>query len=82
MPDIAYRESEEFKGLDGQSEPARELLEGIFKNARFDTRFYEEIQCFEPSKTPTTENENGGKRFVISAALEPPSGQDKDFDAW
>lgn len=47
MRDIDYRESDDFKGLDGQSEPSQELLEGVFKNARFDTRFYEEVQVYE-----------------------------------
>lgn len=47
MPDIEYRNTDDFKGLDGQSEPAKELLEGIFKNVRFDTRFYREVQFFE-----------------------------------
>lgn len=47
MSDIEFRETPEFKGLDGQSEPSKELLEGIFKQARFDTRFYEEVQVFE-----------------------------------
>ena len=44
MPDVEYRNTEEFKGLDGQSEPKKELLEGVFKKARFDTRFYECVQ--------------------------------------
>lgn len=46
MPDVGYRETGEFKGLDGQSEPREELLEGVFKKARFDTRFYECVQEF------------------------------------
>lgn len=47
MPDIEFRETSEFKNLDGQSEPERELLEQVFKKARFDTRFYREMQVFE-----------------------------------
>ncbi|KAF2821898.1 hypothetical protein CC86DRAFT_247794, partial [Ophiobolus disseminans] len=77
MPDIDYRESADFKALDGQSEPSKELLEGIFLNARFDTRFYKEVQCFEPAF-----ESKGGKRFLISAALEPPQGAEQDFDDW
>ena len=46
MPDVGYRETEAFKGLDGQSVPRKELLEGVFKKARFDTRFYECVQEF------------------------------------
>ncbi|KAF2681762.1 hypothetical protein K458DRAFT_309076 [Lentithecium fluviatile CBS 122367] len=41
MPDIRFRESKEFKRLDGQSLPKKELLDGVFRQARFDTRFYE-----------------------------------------
>lgn len=47
MTDIEYRNTREFKGLDGQSAPKEELLEGVFKQARFDTRFYEEVQVYE-----------------------------------
>ncbi|KAJ4375989.1 hypothetical protein N0V83_001269 [Neocucurbitaria cava] len=67
MSDIEYRNSREFRGLDGQSAPKGELLEGVFKQARFDTRFYEEVQVYEGG---------GGK------ALEPPAGKEADFDAW
>lgn len=81
MPSIAYRESADFKGLDGQSEPTKELLEGIFRCARFDTRFYEEVQDFEPEKKEGGRGKDA-KRFLISAALEPPEGGEKDFDAW
>ena len=43
MPDTEYRMTAEFKGLDGQSKPNEELLKGVFEQARFDTRFYEEV---------------------------------------
>lgn len=77
MSDINYRNSKEFQALDGQSPPSRELLNGIFKNARFDTRFYAEIQSFSnPGTTP------GAAKFLISAALEPSSHADSDFDQW
>ena len=46
MPDVGYRKTAEFKGLDGQSEPRKELPEGVFRKARFDTRFYECVQEF------------------------------------
>jgi len=81
MPSLSYRESAAFKGLDGQSEPGAELLEGIFKCARFDTRFYEEVQDFRPEKSARVEGGNG-KKFVLSAALEPPEGAEQDFDDW
>jgi hypothetical protein len=91
MPDINYRDTDEFKGLDGQSEPEERLLEAIFKKSRFDTRFYEEVQHFEPGAeniAPESRGDGkqtavvGAKKFLISAALEPPKGEDDDFDDW
>lgn len=77
MTDINYRNSEDFKALDGQSPPSPDLLATIFQNARFDTRFYAEIQSFQvPHAKP------GPAKFLISAALEPPSEQTSDFDQW
>jgi hypothetical protein len=55
MPDIEFRETKEFKGLDGQSVPKKELLEGVFKNACFETRFYQEIQRDEIEGAKTGE---------------------------
>jgi hypothetical protein len=49
MPDVEYRNTTDFKGLDGQSEPDPELLKGVFKQARFDTRFYEVVQEYGDS---------------------------------
>jgi hypothetical protein len=81
MEDIEYRNHADFRNLDGQSKPSEELLEGIFKNARFDTRFYEEVQVFENPNTPPS---LGPAAILISAALEPPSSPERisDFDAW
>jgi hypothetical protein len=52
MPEIGFRESEEFKGLDGQSVPKKDLLEGVFRQARFDTRFYEEVERSQADDSP------------------------------
>ncbi|ORY12915.1 hypothetical protein BCR34DRAFT_459743, partial [Clohesyomyces aquaticus] len=75
MPDLEFRSSKEFKGLDGQSEPERGLLEGVFRRARFDTRFYEEVGRWEGE---------GGRGspapFLLTAALAP--SDDADFNAW
>lgn len=49
MDDVDFRFSKEFKGLDGQSLPKEELLEGVFKKARFETRFCERVQVDEKS---------------------------------
>ncbi|KAF2786211.1 hypothetical protein K505DRAFT_422566 [Melanomma pulvis-pyrius CBS 109.77] len=76
MPDVEYRETSEFKSLDGQSEPRKELLEGVFRKARFDTRFYEGVQEFGADAV------TGPANLLISAALQPAAGQDADFDAW
>lgn len=77
MPDIEYRHTKQFKGLDGQSEPKQELLENVFKQARFDTRFYEEVQIYESEGA-----KKGPAKYLISAALQPAAGQDEDFDKW
>lgn len=81
MPDISYRNSAAFKALDGQAAPQKELLDGIFRKARFDTRFFAEVQVYEnphplPPPSPTA------KKFLLSAALQPPDEQVDDFDGW
>jgi hypothetical protein len=78
MSDIEYKDSAEFKALDGQSPPSQELLDGIFKNARFDTRFYTEAQSYSNPNSPSP----GPSTFLISAALEPPPDAVSDFDTW
>lgn len=60
MPDIEYRNTAEFRGLDGQSRPKEELLKGVFEQARFDTRFYEEVQASEKEAC-----EKGGQIHVF-----------------
>lgn len=80
MNDIEYRKHEDFRALDGQSPPSQELLDGIFRNARFDTRFYSQVQVYSNPNIPTTSPNS--KRFVISAALEPPVDAVEDFDRW
>ncbi|KAJ4355430.1 uncharacterized protein N0V89_003446 [Didymosphaeria variabile] len=62
MPDVEYRNSRAFKGLDGQSAPKVKLLREVFEQARFDTRFYEQI-------SPTS-SEAGGPtpEYVLSWA--------------
>lgn len=72
MPDLAFRESAAFRGLDGQSKPSEELLEGLFRQASFITRFAEEIGV---------EGESGGFRkgaapFAVTVGIE--SGRSGD----
>ncbi|OCK95728.1 uncharacterized protein K441DRAFT_658432 [Cenococcum geophilum 1.58] len=78
MPDMNFRETKEFRSLDGQSEPEKELLEGVFKQARFDTRFYECIHVHE--KEGGAAKDPGS--LIISGALTPAEGTDADFDDW
>jgi len=53
MPEVEFRESKEFKGLDGQSPPKGDLLDRVFRQARFDTRFYEEVGILEGTNVTT-----------------------------
>jgi hypothetical protein len=64
MPDLAFRESEAFRGLDGQSRPNEELLEKLFKQSAFITRFCEE---FEPSQK-SIQDENATS-FMLSVGV-------------
>lgn len=68
MKDIEYRTTEEFKGLDGQSEPKDNLKEEIFQNAFFETRFGALI-----SKDEKVGAKKGPAKWVISATLTPGS---------
>ena len=55
MPDLAFRESAAFRGLAGQSIPSDDLVEKIFKQAEFCTRFCEELRT-RPDVPLTTPN--------------------------
>ncbi|KAK3078367.1 hypothetical protein LTS18_007696 [Coniosporium uncinatum] len=77
LPSLAHRYSPAFTNLDGQSKPDPTLLDRIFRNAKFETRFYEHIETHEaPHAHP------GPGTLVISAALTPAKGQDDDFNRW
>lgn len=56
MPDLAFRETEAFRRLDGQSKPSDEsdLLEKVFKQSEFCTRFCEEIEIEGPKAVNST----------------------------
>lgn len=65
MPSLEYKDSAEFKGLDGQSNPAEEgVLEGIFRCARFDTRFYAERDVIGNFSS------QGSARYMVSIGLD------------
>ncbi|KAF1999017.1 hypothetical protein P154DRAFT_393219, partial [Amniculicola lignicola CBS 123094] len=84
MPDIDFRHTSAFKGLDGQSEPEKSLLEGVFRQARFDTRFYELVDTFVSPQANKTKAVGVYNRLVCTAALQPPSdtASREDFTKW
>lgn len=47
MREVGFRKTEEFRGLNGQSRPDGRLLERVFRNAEFDTRFWRCVQVHE-----------------------------------
>jgi len=77
LPSLAHRYSSAFTNLDGQTKPDPVLLDRIFHNAKFETRFYEHLETHEsPHAHP------GPGTLIISAGLTPASGQDDDFNRW
>jgi len=79
MPDIGYRTSDDFTGIAVRNPPSPQLIDTVYKNTRFDIRWYEQIQVVESAnaaKSPA--------RFLISAALHPASDPTSlaDFDKW
>ena len=65
MPDLAFRETAAFRGLAGQSVPDEDLVEKIFKQAEFCTRFCEEMDMsyFDSS---STESQASPAKFLVS----------------
>jgi hypothetical protein len=63
MNDVDFRESAEFRGLDGQSKPKDDLLERIFKNAMFETRFGELLSNDDKGI------KKGPARLIVSATM-------------
>lgn len=47
MPDLEFRHTRTFKGLDGQTKPKGNLLDEVFSNAIFKTRFCELLESEE-----------------------------------
>ncbi|KAK3213726.1 hypothetical protein GRF29_28g749644 [Pseudopithomyces chartarum] len=70
MPDIDYRMTEEFCGLDGQRAPRDDLLKGIFEQARFDTRFYEHLDAGSSASA------FNAAKFIISLGSDDIAGAD------
>ena len=57
FPDLSYKDSQGFKGI---KPPGADLIEDVYKNVRFDIRFYEEVQVVEGSTSSPP-------KFLISA---------------
>jgi len=74
MPDINFMETEEFRGLEGQSPGPNQNT--IFVNAEFDTRSYELAQTDEAKGKENL----GPAPFLLSAALKHTS--DSAMDEW
>ncbi|KAF1985349.1 hypothetical protein K402DRAFT_334621 [Aulographum hederae CBS 113979] len=80
MPDLYHRFSHAFTNLDGQTKPDQTLLDTIFANARFETRFYAHISThFGPASGAPSDRPAD---LIISAALTPKPEIEADFNAW
>ncbi|KAF2416909.1 hypothetical protein EJ08DRAFT_572203, partial [Tothia fuscella] len=74
MLDVEYRQTREFKGLDGQDTPKDDLLPKIFINAKFETRFGRLESNDRPGKPAN---------LLISATITPDSEANSvEIDRW
>lgn len=73
MPDVKFRHTKTFKGLDGQTKPKGNLLEEIFSNAVFKTRFCELLDRQEAE-----EAKKGPARWAVSATEEVQGGTEQE----
>jgi hypothetical protein len=72
MKDVEFRNSAEFRGLDGQSKPKDDLLNGVFKNAMFETRFGELLSNDDKGI------KKGPARLIVSATMTASNRQAAD----
>jgi len=79
MPDVEFRHAAAFKGLDGQKTPKGNLLQEIFENAIYKTRF-----CAMVSVDEADGVKEGPAKFVVSETVEVPSGsqEEEKVKAW
>lgn len=79
MPDIGFRNSDDFTGIADRNPPSPQLMDSIYKNTHFEMRFYEQIQVVE---SPTASSDSA--KFLVSAAMHPASDPASlaDFDKW
>ncbi|KAF2395588.1 hypothetical protein EJ06DRAFT_464715, partial [Trichodelitschia bisporula] len=84
--DIAYRKTDEFLALDGQSEPKPELLNSVFKNAWFNTRFMGAVQVDENPASALNAPYHAARRpapLVITAFIQPKDeAHAAEIDKW
>jgi hypothetical protein len=66
VDDVDFRNTTEFKGLDGQSKPKGNLLEEIFTKAHFETRFGVLLSNDDKSAV-----KKGPAKLIISATMTP-----------
>jgi hypothetical protein len=80
MDDVDFRDSKEFKGLDGQTTPKDNLLNEIFKNARFETRFGGMVYTDDDGARSARQKPAS---LIISATLTPGSEDNaKELEKW
>ena len=72
MSDLAFRETAAFKGLDGQSVPSDELVERIFKQTEFCTRFCEELPG-DQETTSVVPDESSPLPYLVTIAIKDAS---------
>lgn len=72
MNDVDFRNSAEFKGLDGQSKPKDDLLNVVFKNAKFETRFGELLSNDDKGV------KKGPGKLIVSATMTANSREAAD----
>ena len=75
MPDLAFRESAAFRGLAGQSVPSDDLVEKIFKQAEFCTRFCEELKTDASASSSTTISNGPLSSAPLLATIGVPSSR-------
>jgi hypothetical protein len=80
MDDVEFRHSAEFKGLDGQTTPKENLLDEIFRNARFETRFGSLVLTDDKAAKGARQSPS---TLLISATLTPGSEANaRDLEEW
>lgn len=80
MDHVDFRKTSEFKGLDGQTIPKENLLDDIFRNARFETRFGELVYTDDGEAESSRQKPEA---FLVSVTWTPGSEESaKELENW